>query len=409
MHLSLGERDIYVRWPSCPDEQRVRANISALAGAVRHNVDPSAQVLAWMEGLPEQYHTKLVNYGLISARRVVRSMAVGELAGRIHDWFEVCTSNTHRLHRNALGKLLLAVSPTKRVRDFTERDAQAVERALRKTRLSEASIHTHLRHLRSIWAKAIKHGFAKVNPFKGMQCAAVAFDEGKRRYVSIDDVVTMARHVPSLLVPLALSRGAGLRVPSDLEELLVGDIDASGGRIAFTERKTKRHSERPISQWAMDLLREAGVFARDPAEKLWLTSRHNLHKQLHAAIASIGRPPLERPFDGMRRSHERDLLNRGVDAVKAAKWTGHTPGVSMKHYDVDSPDLWDLARGVTHRVTHSEPFSTVHVVSERPQNVNVRHSESSMITRNFNGFAALETSAPAQIRTGNQAIMSRLL
>jgi hypothetical protein len=409
MHLSLGDRTVNVRWPDCPDRFAVERNLRRLAEAVRHNVDPRADVLGWVEGLPERLHLKLVGYGLVEPRAVVRSILLADLRDRIDEWWPDAAQNTRRLHRNALSKLLLLLDPSKRVRDVDVTDARKVERGLKALNLASSTVQTHVRHLHGQFSKAVEHGFARINPFDSIPRAAVAFDESKRRYISITDVHALIRLNDSLLVPLALARGAGLRVPSEVETVVVGHIDAGQGIISVREKKTKRRSDRPIDAWAVDLLRRAGLLDGPDHEPVWRSGRHNLHKRLHAAIDVLELPAMERPFDGMRRCRERDLLDRGIDAVQAAKWTGHSPAVSAKHYGVTSPETWNRARGMTHQPTHGVAISTNLEGSQRSASGGLANPETAVSSLGNHENRPFPSSPPARIRTGNQAIMSRLL
>ncbi len=409
MHLSLGDRTINVRWPDCRDRHAVELHLRKLAEARRHNVDAPPDTLRWVAGLPDLMHAKVVKYGLVEARTVVRPMVLGELVERVDEWWAENASNTRRLYRNAVGKLVLLLPPTKRVRDVDITDARNVERGLRSLKLAEASVRTHLRHLRALFAQAVERGFARVNPFDSVACGAIAFDESKRRYVSIDRAQALIRLDDSLLVPLAFSRGAGLRVPSEVEAVLVGHINADHGIISVREQKTKRHTDRPIDDWAVDLLRTAGLLDGPDHERVWRSGHHNLHKRLHAAIDALGLPAMERPFDGMRRCHERDMKDRGVDAVQAAKWTGHSPAVSAKHYNVASPETWNRARGVTQQPTHEAPISVHRDVSPRSSGDVHSNQETAVSSLENREKSLADASPPARIRTGNQAIMSRLL
>ena len=211
------------------------------------------------------------------------------------------------------------------------------------------------------FAHAKRQGLVDANPFEFVRHRPGDASE-RRAYVPAADVLRAIEHAPNgtwkLLI--ALSRFAGLRVPSEALSLRWQDVDWERQRLTVPSPKTQHLAGRgyrviPLFPTVRPFLEAAWDEAPDGAEYVipeeyrrraqgpagWANA--NLRTTLEKIIRRAGLEPWPRLWHSMRASCETDLARQFPLAV-VAKWLGNTQAVAMRHY-VDVTDA-DFERAV---------------------------------------------------------------
>lgn len=127
-----------------------------------------------------------------------------------------------------------------RLREVTPAKAEAFRQSVLASGLRATTIHKRLQHARLFFAHARRQDFVDANPFEFVRHRPGNALE-RRAYVPAADVLRVIEHAPNgtwkLLI--ALSRFAGLRVPSEALSLRWQDVDWERGRLTVPSPKTQ--------------------------------------------------------------------------------------------------------------------------------------------------------------------------
>src|SRR5262249_36258928 len=137
---------------------------------------------------------------------------------------------------------------------------------------------------------------------------------------------------------VALARYGGLRCPTEVLALELGDVDWE--RQRFWVRSEKTEGQGKPGRW-VPLFPELrphleAVFDEAPAGTVHFITRYrgvecNLRTQLHRIVRRAGLEPWAKAFVNLRASRDTELVAQFPAHVVAA-WMGHTPRVAAKHY-----------------------------------------------------------------------------
>ena len=138
---------------------------------------------------------------------------------------------------------------------------------------------------------------------------------------------------------IALSRFAGIRVPSELLPLRWADINWEENSIVIRSPKTEHHeggASRTIPLFAelRPYLLEAFEAAPEGSEYVITAYRdttQNLRTQFERIARRAGVAMWPKPFHNMRASRESELM-REYDLATVCKWIGNSPAIAAKHY-----------------------------------------------------------------------------
>ena len=124
--------------------------------------------------------------------------------------------------------------------DVTPAKGEAFRQSMLAADLRATTIHKRLQHARMFFAHAKRQGLVDANPFEYVRHRPGDASE-RRAYVPAADVLRAIEHAPNgtwkLLI--ALSRFAGLRVPSEALSLRWQDVDWERGRLTVPSPKTQ--------------------------------------------------------------------------------------------------------------------------------------------------------------------------
>ena len=246
-------------------------------------------------------------------------------------------------------------------RDMTAIDYNMLEK-FRKARVADAispyTVNKYLRTLQSILARAVRRGYAKVNPFIGNRKALwVAEPEPTPKILAAGDYQKIVAACPDdrWRAICAIAYYAGLR-KGEIVSLEWDDIDFDNNILHVRNKenhltKSRKIRSIPMAQQIVQALRKLlpGVFqsryvCRNAAGN---QIRNNFHRAFQKIVTragllgSQGEPAFS--IHDLRRSCATELLRQGVPPKTAQKIMGHADlSTTMKYYcGVQDQDLRD--------------------------------------------------------------------
>jgi len=217
---------------------------------------------------------------------------------------------------------------------------EANDRDNERDELSDNTVRRRTGIAKQFFHAALKKQFIDVNPFAGLT-AQVRGNRARQKFVTRDEIQKVIDAAPDLewRTIIALSRYAGLRVPSELLALRWTDVDLPGGQMIIRASKTEHHESGgiracPIFPELRPYLEAAWDAAEPGAEHVitrYRDSRTNLRTGLLRIIARAGLAPWPKLFHNLRATRQTELLDRfPVKAV--CEWLGNSQAVAIEHY-----------------------------------------------------------------------------
>lgn len=292
------------------------------------------------------------------------------------------------------------------LKDVTPERAESFRQSMLTSGLRATTIHKRLQHARLFFKHAKRQGHIDANPFEFVRHRPGDASE-RRAYVLASGIERAIEFAPNATWKLliALSRFAGLRVPSEALSLKWQDIDWERLRITVPSPKTQHLAGRghrviplfpevrPFLEQAWDECPEGSEYVipeeyRRRAKGPGGWANANLRTTLEKILRRAGVDPWPRLWHSMRASCETDLARKFPLAI-VAKWLGNTQAVAMRHY-VDVTDA-DFERAVSGSAAQN-PAQQAHA-SDRTedQEERVSHKKSPEIQEIASSCNSLQT------------------
>lgn len=255
-----------------------------------------------------------------------------------------------------------------RLADITPGRAEQFAQWLRTQGLAVATLAKRLSFARTFFHVARKHRLIESNPFAEVKIPK-ADVTARQHFVdraTFERLLTVAD--PTWRIILALARLGGLRCPSEVLSLEWRHIDWVANRITVPSPKTERYAgqaQRVIPLFA-DLrpYLEAAQAAAAPDQTHVVPGGYlvkanspsgwrnvNLRTQLQRIIRRAGLKPWPRLFHNLRSSRETELLD-AYPLHTVARWLGHDPQISLRHYAQTTDEHFARAVGVVQNPVH---------------------------------------------------------
>lgn len=338
--------------------QTVKTRVENLLACKLANLPIPQDVATWLAGLSDDVYDRLARVGLVAARQKLT------VAGFVADWLKEApkrgvTISTAETLRAGVSDLVSCLGD-KRLDAVSPEDAAKYRDYLPAKNLRPATIQRRIMYARQVFADAVRQGLVTRNPFQGMRVSG-GNPQDRRRYVPLAEVSQIIAACPNchwrLLV--ALSRFAGLRVPSEALSLRWQDVNWETGRLCVPSPKTARVGKPyrviPIFPSLLPYLDEAWQAAQEGDDYIfpqaWRARAQgkngwrncNLRTQFLRIIKRAGLEPWPRLWHNMRASCESDLATAFPLAV-VTRWLGNTPSVALQHYVDPTDESFERAR-----------------------------------------------------------------
>jgi len=354
-----------------------------MAKAAGHSIE--RETAEWVGRVSDEIHARLARAGLVPPR-VTLEAAAETLGQHLDHLFGNLGKQKPTTARNyARARRLLEVFFTRErpLDSITEADADDYKAWLLK-KYAVASASVDLRRARQFLKVAVRRRLIPANPFAEVTCGSQVNDE-RIAYVPAADVEKVIAGCPDneWRLTFALPRYAGLRFPSEVEDLKWSDIDWENSRFTVRQKKLEHHPGRatrtvPIFAELRPHLERA--FRERAPDAVYVLPRARTTTELgtHAKrlVTKAGVTLWPKLFVNMRGSCSDDLERRGVTEKAINAWIGNTSRIRQRHYHAVRPEDWAAVTGKAAQIParaptvtdHQEP-STLHEAREKSLHV----------------------------------------
>ncbi len=352
--LRLGK----VTYRTAEEYQR---RIDDILGSRAANYALSPATAAWLAGVDETIHARMVKAGLAKAKapkhwqggspRLVTFLAIA-LRNKRAD----LKPGSRRLLRQTARRLRDHFTANPPIDALTPADAAAWRRSLQAEGLKEVTIRLHARNAKALLAVATKElEILPADPFRKLDSAALA---GAKHYVSLADADKVLDELPGpdWRLLFGLARHAGLRVPSETHILTWDKMNWKTNAITVYAPKTGQTRTVPVFPKLLALLQAAYHAAPEKQSRLIPHSTNNMARTIQEAAARAGVKRWPKTFQSLRQSIETDWLDT-FPQHEAADAIGHSITVQQKHYAMNKGGMLSAAAaaapgGEAHQKAH---------------------------------------------------------
>jgi len=331
--------------------EQVRGHIEALAIARETGQPPDRLTAEWLNRLGEDstLRTKLAKVGLIDGEGPeVPASRLGYFLDHVILSRPDVKPATLEIWRQPCRNLKEFFGEDVKLKDITPGRAEQFAQWLKTQQLAPATLAKRLSFARTFFHTARKHRLIDANPFAEVKIPKA--DVSVRQHFVDRETFErlLAVATPTWRTILALARLGGLRCPSEVLSLEWRHIDWENSRITVPSPKTERYAGQaqrviPLFAELRPFLEEAHQLA-EPGQTHIIAGDYlakantsagwrsiNLRTQLQRLVRKAGLKPWPRLFHNLRSSRETELLDQ-FPLHTVAKWLGHDPEISLKHY-----------------------------------------------------------------------------
>jgi integrase len=326
---------------------------------------------AWLASIDGKILDRLVKAGLATAKPTIDldTFVSSYIDGR-HD----VKDESKTVWRQAEASLYEFFGKDRLVHTITTGEAEDFKQWLLQQGKAMYTVRKRLQGTRMFFNAMVDRGLIPRSPFDSVKGVQAVVDESRNVYVPREHVLAVMEKAPDRewAAMIALSRFAGLRLPSEVLSLKWEHIDWERNRITIISPKTARYANGgqrmiPLFPALFQPLLDAAEVAPDGA--VYVVTRHrsqadakngswkcsNLRTRFNKLVKRAGLSPWPKPFHGMRASCETDLLEKHpLQAV--ARWMGHSPKVAVANYLRVRDEHYDQATGGDGRsLAHCSP------------------------------------------------------
>ena len=317
--------------------ESVARHIDALIQSKLVGLALEADTASWLGRLDDVLYGRIAATGLVAPRS---SSTLGAFLDKAAAGMTI-KPETATFYGHTVRCLCEYFTPEKPLRDITPADADAYKSWLiSHEQLSMATTARRIVAARTFFRMAMRWDLIDRNVFDGIK-GGVQCNEKRKHYVPLDVVGKILDACPDVQwrCIIALSRYAGIRVPSELLPLRWADINWAENSIVIHSPKTEHHEgggSRTIPLFAelRPYLLEAFEQAEEGSEYVITAYRdttQNLRTQFERIAVKAGVVMWPKPFHNMRASRESELM-REYDLATVCKWIGNSPAIAAKHY-----------------------------------------------------------------------------
>lgn len=319
------------------DAKVMASHIDHLAVCQDLKSAPHASTVRWLAGIGDRLHVKLSRLGLSSPRWVPQPHRLGAYFDayikKRTDLAPASISNLRQVKASAVEYF----RGDRELSSITRGDVKDWRRHL-SDKLAEATVAMHVKKMRQVYADACDRNIIAENPFKAVMAGSQS-NESRDRYIPTAWIAGAIGKCPDRewRLVFALSRFAGLRVPSEIKALRWTDVDFDSMRMLVTSQKTKRYKGKgtrvvPISPELMPHLLEAHESA--PAGSVYVLEKlrgPNLATTAMKIVRRAGYEPWPKFWHNLRASCETDWASI-LPIHAACAMIGNSAAVAVKHY-----------------------------------------------------------------------------
>jgi len=350
----------------------VKLKIESLVAAkiAGHPID--AQTAGWLAEIGDVIHEKLAKAGLVEPRQEVEveEWTVGRLIDDVVASRGDVARRTGICYAYTKKKLLEFFTADRLISTIREHDADEYRRWL-LTKHAQATASREVKRARQFFKVAVRRRLIPTNPFSEVKAGTQA-NPSRKHFVTRETIEAVIAACPNndWRLIFAFARYAGLRTPSELQELKWSDVNWE--RQRFTVHVPKKahiagHETRvvPIFAELRPYLERAFNEAEPGAVYVVPRARGDVNLRTYAnrILKNAGVAIWPKLFNNLRASCETELVRR-FPAHLVHAWLGHSATVAEAHYLQATDADYEAAGGATSNPAHYPAHSDA--VSGRP-------------------------------------------
>lgn len=363
-------RTISLRRFSARDVEMIDDYVQRIVKAKAAGREFDHRVDSWLREISDELHGKIAAHGLIEPRKPVDDQDAVRLGPFLDSYMERradLKEGTRTFYGHVLRNLKEFFGPDKRLADITEGDADDFRWHLLKVKdgrrnakpLAQVTVDRRCHLAKTIFKAAVRRRLIAKNPFDDMR-TGVRSNPERQVFIPAEVVYKILDACPDAewRCLIALSRFAGLRVPSEALLLRWGDFLWSENRFLVHSPKTAHHQGKDsrfvpifaeLRPYIDELFESAAEgaefvlpsFARGISRSPQTWQSFNLRTQFLRIIRRAGVEPWPRLWHALRSSRQTELSHRFPEYI-VCKWMGNSERVADKHYLLVRSD--DFAR-----------------------------------------------------------------
>ena len=330
------------------------------------------ETAAWLEKIADVIHDKLSRVGLVEPRQTVEAAreASPTLSLVVERYLKSRSNlkpNTVRNYETTKRLLLDHFGKDRLVRSIHGGHAKDYREWL-VGKYASATVAREIKRARQFLEYAKDCRAIEENPFLKVKAGGQT-NAKRKEFVGRDVIEKVLAACPDndWRLVVVLARYAGLRIPSELQQLTWGDINWEKNRFTVRVKKKEHidgHETRfvPIFAEIEPYLRQA--FDDAPPGTIHVLPRR-FHKEGYAyagvlrAVERAGVKAWEKLFVNMRASLETDLM-KDHRAHLVYAWIGNTEKVAVDHYLMATDADFDRAAGKIHPARYPAHSASFH-------------------------------------------------
>ena len=323
--------------------------IEALEAARMAGTSIDADTTRWLAKLSDDIYGRLVKAELVLPRKKENQPDEVTIGQWLDQYFHRIDLD-HQKKRTRLGyeraRRLLEefFGNDRRLVTVAEGHADDYKAWLLK-KFSPATVSVDLRRAKQFFKQAVRRRLLAASPFEEVKCGS---QRNRKRQVlvsqeTIEAAIDACPNNDWRLI-FALARYAGLRIPSELQELRWCDVNWSGDRFLVRSPKTEHHEGhedrvvpifaelRPHLERAFDEAPEGAEFVVPRA-----VGKENLSRYAGQILERAGIEKWPKLFVNLRASRATEL-EKEFPAYLVDRWIGNSSKVRQDHYLVVAED-----------------------------------------------------------------------
>ena len=333
--------------------ETTRLRIEQLVQDQRLGTPHDPGLVEWIRTLDAPMRKRLAHLGLIEAAPTTITLAT--LIERFMKARTVKdgTMATYKQCTDSLLKHLGAETPIDKI---TPADAEQWKASIAKSgrvrekegprSLAPATVAKRMNIAKAIFSRAKVWKLLPSSPFEHLKSGSQS-NPDRAHYISKEDTQKLLDACPNIQwrALIGIARYAGLRCPSEIQELKWSDVNWERKALNVRSPKTAakpQHAVRvvPVAAELQPILLELFEAAEDGAVEM-VPQAHKAHVNISHGVRRIieraGLKPWPRLLQNLRASCATDWAGE-YPMHESAKWLGHSPTVAAKHY-LQSKDL----------------------------------------------------------------------
>jgi len=301
-----------------------------------HSID--AETAAWLAKISDDIHARIAKAGLVEPREKAEEWTLSRLLSTYIDSRDDVKPNTLIAYKRSRRQLETFFGRDRLITTITEGDADDFKQWLLR-RSAQATTSREIKRSRQFFKAAVRRRLIPANPFEDVKAGTQA-NPSRKFFVERETIEAVIAACPNndWRLIFAFARYAGLRIPSELDELKWSDVNWERGRFVVQVPKKAHlpgHETRvvPIFPELRPHLERA--FEEAPEGSVYVVPRAhgcpNLRRYADQIIKRAGVEAWPKLFVNCRASRETELM-REHPAHVVHSWIGHTATVAEDHY-----------------------------------------------------------------------------